>query len=163
MKTISILVIITLFLGTGIGFGASDDSGKTSEQTGGTSPAIKWMPYKEGAERSKVQQKKVFLHFYAEWCKFCTDMANSTFKNDSVVAYLNDNFIPIRVNSDKERRLAQNYNVAGLPMTWFIAETGENIGGIPGYISTEMMISLLKYVHTDSYKKMDFQKFMQTK
>lgn len=131
---------------------------ETSEETPvGT---IEWIEYEKGVARGKKNGKKVFLNFYAEWCQYCKVMDQSTFRDASVVAYLNENFIPVRVDSDKRKNLARDYNVQALPVSWFIAEDGENIGSQPGYVPPETMLPLLKYIHTDSYKRMDFKKFM---
>lgn len=135
---------------------ASADASETAK----SGPKIDWMAYEEGVARGKANQKKVFLNFYADWCQYCKVMDQKTFKDESVVAYLNENFIPVRVNSDKQKKVARDYNVQALPVSWFIAEDGENIGSQPGYVPPDMMLPLLKYIHTDSYKKMDFQKFM---
>jgi thioredoxin-related protein len=51
--------------------------------------------------------------------------------------------------------------VTGLPMSWFVGKDGENIGGQPGYIPPDMLLPLLKYIHTDSYKQMNFKTFMK--
>lgn len=135
---------------------ASAEASETAE----SGAQIDWMAYEEGVARGKENQKKVFLNFYADWCKYCKVMDQKTFTDESVVAYLNENFIPIRVNSDKQKKVARDYNVQALPVSWFIAEDGENIGSQPGYVPPDMMLPLLKYIHTDSYKEMDFQKFM---
>lgn len=126
-----------------------------------SSKNIKWYAYDEGMALGKKEGKKVFLHFYADWCFYCKKMAKETFKDHLVVNYLNENFISIRVNTDMERKLASAYSVRGLPATWFIAENGEKISNRPGYIPPEMFVKMLKYIQTDSYKKMALKKFLQ--
>ena len=86
-------------------------------------------------------------------------MAEETFKDPSVVTYLNKHFVSIRVNRDKERRIAYNYFVGGLPSTWFIAENGEKINNLPGYVPADILVKVLKYIHTDSYKTMTYEEF----
>lgn len=127
---------------------------------GAAATGIEWRDYDEGMSIGKSEGKKVFLSFYADWCHYCKVMDAKTFKDDEVVKYLNENFVAIRVNSDRNKNLAAVYQVRGLPMSWFISEQGENIGGQPGYIPPETLLPLLKYIHTDSYKRMDFKKFM---
>jgi len=122
---------------------------------------IKWYPYDEGMVRSKADGKKTFLNFFAEWCAYCRKMEVETFKDRSVVEYLNRNFIAIQVDSDKEGKLAAIYDVRGLPTSWFIEQTGERISSLPGYVPADMLLKILKYIHTDSYKKMSFTQFTQ--
>ena len=122
---------------------------------------IQWLPYEEGRKRGESENKKVFLVFNADWCRYCLQMEKETFQNPSVIAYVNRNFVPISVNSDREQSIAAKYKVMGLPSTWFIAENGDTIGNRPGYIPAKEMLAILKYIGSDSYQKMSFQTFME--
>ncbi|MBC2709472.1 MAG: thioredoxin family protein [Desulfosarcina sp.] len=122
---------------------------------------IQWFSYAEGTERSEAENKKVFMVFNADWCRYCHQMEKETFNNPTVITYVNRNFVPISVNSDKEQDIAAKYNVSGLPSSWFISETGERIGNRPGYISADEMLKILKYIGTDSYLTMSFKAFME--
>ena len=108
---------------------------------------ITWRSYEEGLVVSKAEKKKVFLHFYADWCVYCGKMARETFQNSAVVSYLNSNFIPVRVNTDKKPDTAMKYGVTGLPSTWFLTEMGEAIGSVPGFIPPDTLLSMLKKVN----------------
>ena len=108
---------------------------------------INWHSYEEGMILSKVEKKKVFLHFYADWCGFCRKMANTTFKDSALINYLNDNYMPIMVNTDREPQTAGNYGVAGLPTTIFLTPIGEPIFTVPGYIATDPLMSMLKEIN----------------
>jgi len=108
---------------------------------------INWRSYEEGLAVSKAEKKKVFLHFYADWCVFCGKMARETFQNPAVVSYLNNNFISVRVNTDKEPATAMRYGVTGLPSTWFLTRMGEAIGTVPGFIPPETLLAMLKEVN----------------
>lgn len=160
-KSIVLVVMLVLFFSAG-GFAGSGDA---EDATGGakvaSAPGIKWFAYNEGLSRGKSEDKKVFLNFYADWCRYCKMMDQKTFRNKEVIAYLNENFVPVRVNSDKNRKVSREYNVTGLPVSWFISEQGENIGSQPGYIPPDLMLPLLKYIETDSYKTMNFEKFKE--
>ena len=123
--------------------------------------AIKWQNYNEGVETAKNQKKKVFLTFYADWCRYCKVMDAQTFTNKSVISYLNKHYISIKVNSDKDTKTASRFQVRGIPVSWFISETGENIGSQPGYIPPDQLLPLLMYINTDSYKTMQFSEFVQ--
>ena len=108
---------------------------------------INWRSYEEGLVVSKSEKKKVFLHFYADWCVFCGKMAKETFQNPAVVSYLDNHFIPVRVDTDKDPATAMKYGVQGLPSTWFLTEMGEAIGTVPGFIPPEPLLAMLKEVN----------------
>lgn len=126
------------------------------------SASIKWYTYEEGVAQGKNQGKKVLINFFADWCRYCKKMEKTTFKDSSVVHYLNEHFIPIRVDCDREKQTASLYNIRGLPATWFLTEEGRKLSQLPGYIPPEKLLRILKYIHTESYKKMTFAKFLQT-
>ena len=111
------------------------------------SESINWRSYEEGMVLGKVEEKKVFLHFYADWCAFCRKMAKDTFQDPTVIAYINENFIPIMVNTDKDQETAAGYGVLGLPFTVFLTEVGEPIASVPGYIPPDTLLSMLKEVN----------------
>ena len=111
--------------------------------TSAYSKGIEWQSYTDGMARGKFEKKKVFLHFYAEWCSACKSMANITFKDPGVIASLNKDFIPIRVDVDIQKQTSALYRVKALPDTWLIAENTDIIGHQPGYISPEQLKKIL--------------------
>ena len=124
------------------------------------SDKIHWYSYDEGLKLAKTENKKVFLHFWAAWCGYCTKMVAQTFNDTSVADYLNKNFIPIKVNTDKEKGIAVKYKIRGLPDTCFLTGEGEKITNLAGYIPPDKLLPVLKYISTDSYKTRNFNKFM---
>ena len=126
----------------------------------GATDGIRWYDYAEGRALMQSEGKKGFLNFWAEWCSYCEMMEKETFRNEAVVAYLNRNFVAIKVNSDKDTKKAADYGVRGLPSTWFLSDKGERIGNRPGYIAPKEMLNLLKYVNTGSYEKMSLDDFI---
>ena len=67
MKSNCIQFILPLTLSLILGFAAVASAADT----------INWHSYEEGMVLSKIEKKKVFLHFYADWCGFCRKMANT--------------------------------------------------------------------------------------
>ena len=124
-------------------------------------PKIKWFAYDEGLALAKQEKKKIFLHFYADWCAYCEKMEKETLRDPAVIEYLTDHFISVRVNSDQNRQLARDYFIRGLPSTWFVSSKGEKISSLPGYIEAKMLLSALRFIHTDSYKTLSFKEFLK--
>ena len=110
------------------------------------SPEIKWYSYEEGMALGKRLGKKVVIDFYADWCGFCRMMEGSTFKDPTVIAILNRDFIPVKVHSDREQEIALKYNVHALPNMAFIAQDGRSIGSVPGYIPSNRLVEILEEV-----------------
>jgi len=110
------------------------------------STQIQWHSFSDGMARGKFENKKVFLHFYADWCVFCAEMAQKAFKDPAVIASLNENFIPIRVDVDQDMETASMFRIKGLPETLFIAENGDIISRRPGYISPDQLKEMLSVI-----------------
>lgn len=131
--------------------------------TAGTAAAasqIKWYDYDEAVALSRQEGKKLFLHFYTDWCPYCEKMQTETFTDAALIAYLDTHFIAARVNSDNDRKVAATYGVRGVPVTWFVAEDGRKISSRPGFVDPRQLTIILKYIQTDSYKTMSFKTFM---
>ena len=126
-----------------------------------SSGGIQWLDYAEGRQRSAAENKKVFLIFEADWCRYCLQMEKETFQDPTVIAYVNRNFVPIRVDSDRQQDIASAYGVRGLPSTWFIAADGNRIVNRPGYIAADELLHILKYIGSDSYLTMSFKDFVE--
>jgi len=122
---------------------------------------IGWKDYTPGMAMAGKESKSIFLYFHAEWCTYCTKLKQTTFKDKKILGYLEDNFISIQVDSDKEQALAQEWRVKGLPTLWFLESDGTRISSIPGYLDATKLLQVLRYVHTKSYNSMDFQDFIK--
>lgn len=125
-----------------------------------SSAEILWLSYDDGISKAEMEPKKVLISFYSDRCEYCKIMDEETFRDSAIVSYINKNFIPVRVNSDKDQNTAATFKVRGLPDTWFLSETQEIIGNRPGFIPAETLIMVLKYINSNSYKDMSFKSFI---
>ena len=74
-------------------------------------------------------------------------MSGETFKNAEIISYLNQNFISVRINTDREKKIAAEYKVRGIPVTHFLKSNGERIGALPGFVSSDRLMPVLRKVH----------------
>jgi len=137
LKTV-VLIILPLLFSVFIFINTSASSTQVKE--------IEWHSYDDGMARGKFEKKRVFLHFTAAWCYYCGVMEKETFKDPAIIASLNENFISIKVDFDRETKTSDFYRVRGLPDTIFIAEDGQIIGRRPGYIPPDLLKRILKSV-----------------
>lgn len=111
---------------------------------------IQWHTYNDGMARGKFENKKVFIHFFAEWCAACKAMEKNTFSDPAIITALNENFIAVKVDTDREVGTASMYSVKALPDNWFIAANGEVIGNRPGYIPPDQLKNILSIILSES-------------
>jgi len=129
---------------------------------GAVAGEIQWQGYEKGMAMAKAQGKKIFLYFHADWCTYCKKMKKGTFRDNAVASYLNENFISISIDSDRKKNLAGSYGVRGLPTLWLLKEDHSKLSSLPGYVDARRLLTILKYVHTESYEKMSFNAFVKT-
>ena len=122
---------------------------------------INWYSYDEAKTLGEKNASKIFLYFYSTSCYYCGLMEKNTFSNSTVAKYLNKNFIPIKVNSDREKGISNDYRVRGNPTNYFLTENFEVIGQLPGYLPPKDLHNILRYIHTDSFKKMTLRDFLK--
>ncbi|MDX2446330.1 MAG: thioredoxin family protein [Desulfobacterales bacterium] len=123
---------------------------------------IKWYSYEEGTALGMSENKKLFISFYADWCKFCKTMDQQTFQDASIISYLSSHFISVKVDVEREKSVARKYNINPLPDSWFLSEKGDIIGNRPGYLSAEDLMPILQFIKTDSFLKMSYLQFKES-
>ena len=139
---------------------------------------INWVSMNTALELQQEKPKKIMLFVYAEWCKNCHKMNETTFVNKDVAKFIRKNFYAVHFNGegtekitykgfdynnpnyDPERK-GQNYqhffadalNIKAYPSIVFFDEIGEIISPIEGYKSAEDLEIYLRLVASNDYKK----------
>jgi thioredoxin-related protein len=139
---------------------APQETPESSEGATAATTGVEWVGYDEGMALGKKDGKKIMINFYADWCGYCRKMNKEIFTQGEAADFINQNFVPIRINTENEKQLAEAYKVSGLPTTWFLDKGGEGILNLPGYLPKEMFMSYMKFIQTDSYQSMSFRRFM---
>ena len=116
---------------------------------------IDWKKYDEGITLAQKQNKKIFLHFRTDWCRYCDEMDRSTFKDNSVIQFLNEHFVCVKVDGDKEKSIVKEYKVQGYPDSRFLNENSKEVHRLPGFIELSAFKFFLEYIQTDNYLTMD--------
>lgn len=153
MKNIVTIIALTLFLVIPASFLSARETKET----------VKWLSFDEGQKKGEAQDQKFFLYFYTDWCGYCRKLEKETFTDKAVAKYLNNNFIPVRINSEHLPKVAARFGVRGFPDLRFLTPKGENIGSLPGYVDANKLLPMLKYIHTDSYLTMSYSDFVKKK
>ena len=113
------------------------------------SKKIQWYSHDEGIANGYSEGKRIYINFYADWCVYCKVMEKETFQNPAVISYLNKHFIPIMVDTVKEKKIAIKYGVKALPDNLFLFKNGDPIGRRKGYIAPTMFMKILKSIQEE--------------
>lgn len=120
-------------------------------QLGHTQVAFFEGSYEGLKKKAKDYKKNYFIDFHTDWCGFCKKMDATTFQNQEIGKVVNEGFMAIKLNAEKEgNALAQKLNVNGYPTVVFFNYKGELLGVHPGYKSAGEFKLLLDRYQSES-------------
>jgi len=89
--------------------------------------------------------RPVLLSLSATWCEGCHEMDATTYAEPRIAANVNEGFVPVRVDVDRNPRVRERYNMGGFPTTAFLTPDGELLTGA-GYLGGDGMRQVLESV-----------------
>ena len=136
---------------------------------------VQWLSPAETDQLLNRETRPVIVDVYTDWCHYCKVMEATTWKNDSVAAYVQQHFYPMKLNAEdkniqqwqgKQYEYMARYKVNRLavellrgnmvyPSTVIIPEKGD-WEVIPGALKPAEMEMLLKYYGSRANEQMDF-------
>jgi len=105
----------------------------------------------EGWERScqrayevaEERGKRVFIYFRAEWCSWC-EIYDRTLSKPVVGNFIRRNFVPLLLDSDRDRKEFLRYGGRGVPFTVVTDTRGEPVIRFHGAMGAEDLLEVLK-------------------
>lgn len=83
---------------------------------------IKTQQFEQIDSLQKIEKRTIVVFIHTDWCKYCQAMQHTTFKNDSIIQILNNNFYFIELNAEEKRDITFNQH------TFKFLPTGANTG-----------------------------------
>lgn len=106
---------------------------------------INWHPWGEEAfHKARSEDKLILLDISAVWCHWCHVMDETAYSDEEIISYINEHFVPIRVDNDRRPDINARYNLGGWPTTAFLTPQGDLLGGGTYFPSQEMKALLEK-------------------
>ena len=134
------LTLVMVFAAFWVGPTDSAQSGKQ----------IEWYTYDDGMEKSRQSGKSIVVYFHADWCTYCVRMQKETFSHDTVIDFMNNKVIAVKVDVDEEKSVARTFGVRGLPATVMLMRNGDKVGPMPGFIPPKNYLSMLTKIMEQS-------------
>ena len=94
---------------------------------------IQWIEdYEKGMHAIEEFKKPAVLVLYADWCGYSKKLLNETL-SDPRIKMMRDDYIWIKVDSDKHEEYKEYYEQSGFPLTVLLDKKGEVVQKISGF------------------------------
>jgi thiol:disulfide interchange protein len=134
------LLAFVFFAGCLAGCNPSQSGGKVITKT---RPETVWLSdYDAALKDAQSGNKLVVIDFFATWCGPCRMMERDTFPDEKIQQRL-AGFVPLKVDVDKQPKLAAQYGITGMPTTLVVDATGKPIAGALGYLEVADYLAVL--------------------
>jgi thioredoxin-related protein len=110
---------------------------------------IKWDTYEEAIQKSKQDNRPVYLFVFLESCGWCKKTKEKVFTNEKAIEKLNTHFHPAKISIRSEdeiqlegqskpikKHLHYHYDKIGTPTHMIISDARTILGKSIGYIGT---------------------------
>lgn len=117
---------------------------------------IHWLTIEEAQALSEKEPRKVIMDVYTDWCGWCKKMDKTTFADEEVAQYVNENFYAVKLKADSrdavtfkgkeftKGELAQAFRVTGYPTIVFFDKSFSKFQPVSGYRGADEFLDLLK-------------------
>ncbi len=135
---------------------------------------VKWYSFEEAVELNKKEPRKFMIDVYTDWCGWCKVMDKNTFNNETIAAYLNEKYYPIKLNAEQRDSIVYEdqvykfvpsgnkgvhefaYALLGGKMSYpsvvFLDEKLQGLTVEKGYVKAHRFDMVLKFIGGNHYK-----------
>lgn len=138
-----------------------------------TKGALEWLTFEQAMEKAKLENRKVLVDVYTDWCGWCKKMDKEVYADPGVVEVLSQYFVVAKLNAESskditykgtkltERRFAAGAGVSGYPSTIFFESDSKPITLLPGFVPAPRFITILRYIGENHYRTISFEEYVK--
>jgi thioredoxin-related protein len=134
------------------------------------------LTFEEALAKAKLENKKVIVDIYTDWCGWCVKMDKDVYGNSEIKKIVEEKFIFVKLDAESknkhtysgkqytEEELAAGFEATGYPTTVFLEPDGKLIEfkydkskmkNIPGYFKAGEFKKILEFIRDEKYKDTD--------
>lgn len=141
--------------------------------------SIHWMSFEELQTAYQQQPKPIMVDIYTDWCGWCKEMDRTTYKNEKLVAYINEKYYAVKFNAETRTAISFNnktfkYNAQyrtnelaiyltggqlSYPTTVFLSGLNGQPAPLPGYLKPKQIEAPIKFFGEKANDKETFITF----
>ncbi|MBX9622267.1 MAG: DUF255 domain-containing protein [Gemmataceae bacterium] len=111
----------------------------------GAAQEVRWRhDYPAARKEATAANKPLLLDFGSEDCVWCRKLDATTFRNPAVVELLNDRFVPVKVDGEKDAWLSRAAGVEAFPTLIVLSAEGKVLARNDGYADAGKLLPLLR-------------------
>ena len=106
--------------------------------------AFDWVTdFEAGLAEARQTDQPVMAVFHADWCGACKQMERSVFSSQQVGRAV-EAWVPVKIDVDRQSRVADRYDVNALPTILLLSAEGEVLARRAGYMDADELIAFLR-------------------
>lgn len=126
----------------------------------------------EKIAQAQKEEKNIMFYFHIPDCPYCTRMLDENFKDEKILNLIKGNLILVDIYTAEKKdfkfkdfkgsakEFAKHIGINAYPATLFMDKNAKVLHKAIGYRNIQEYIYEIKYITTQSNKKMDLEKFI---
>lgn len=143
MKKIILLIIAVLIISSALILSIDTNENTNNQMVDGLNSTSN---ITQAITDAKNENKKILLIFDQDSCYYCDLFKEDTLSNSEVQEILNNEYVVVDIDINKEESIASKYKIFGTPSTIFLNKNNKEIRRIEGYVSANEFLDTLKEI-----------------